>query len=193
MILKMGLKFRIKLCCLSAILFLLFLVLNNPIAAQNKIYGAGISSGISNFESLSASVTGIQLNASFEFPVWFSRAFNFKASLFYIRKTEFFLPEDKSNYYPYFYGASFSGIMRQRLKPPFFIEEHAGLMVLKNNFFSGISETNYGITFGAAGGIDLRAGSETGFLVSLGYNGGLTFNGNTPSFNSFLLHGQLFF
>ena len=79
------------------------------------------------------------------------------------------------------------------IKSPFFIEEHAGLMILKNNFFGGINETNYGITFGAAGGIDFRGLSETGFLLGLGYNGGITFNGSTPSFNSFLLQGQLFF
>ncbi len=189
----MDLKFRIRQWSISAIWIVLFLIFSGRIEAQNKNYAAGLSGGISNFESLSASVTGIHLNASFEFPVWFSRAFNFKASLFYIRKTEFFLPEDESNYYPYFYGASFSGIMRQKINSPFYIEEHAGLMVLKNNFFGSISETNYGITFGAAGGIDFRAGNETGFLLSLGYNGGITFNGSTPSFNSFLLQGQLFF
>lgn len=177
----------------AAAVIILFILLTCRLEAQQKTYAAGISGGICSFESLSASVSGINLSASFEFPVWFSRAFNFQASLFYIRKTEFFLPEDEENYYPLFYGASFSGIMRQKINTPFFVEEQAGLMVLRNNFFRDIKETNYGIIFGAAGGIDLRTPELNGFLISIGYKGGITFNGSTPSFNSFLLQGNYFF
>lgn len=177
----------------AALLFLSFMLAAVSVRGQDNIHSVGINTGLSSFESLSVSVSGIQFSAFCEFPVWFSKAFNLQAALFYIRKTEFFLPDESSDkYYPYFYGASISGIMRQRIKNLFFAEEQAGLLVLKNKFFESIDETNYGISFGLAGGIDLTNDGK-GFLISIGYKGGMTFNASTPSFNSFLLQGQYLF
>jgi hypothetical protein len=173
---------------------LCFFAAANNSYGQNKSYSLGIDAGLSSFQSLSISVTGIHTGLFFEFPVWFSKAFNFQTSLFYIRKTEYFLPEDNSSkYYPYLYGATFSGIMRQRINVHFFTEEQAGLLLLKNNFFADLNETNYGVSFGIAGGLDLREDLTTGFLLSVGYKGGITFNASTPSFNSFFIQAQYCF
>ena len=172
----------------------LFLLAVNNTPAQEKPYSLGINTGIANFESLSTPVSGLQFTIFYEFPTWFTKAFNFQAALFYLRKTEFFLPEDSNgNYYPYFYGASFSGVMRQRIKDIFFAEEQAGLLVFKNKFFSNLDAVNYGISFGAFAGIDLRENFEKGFLLSIGYKGAITFNGDTPTINSFLIQTQYFF
>ncbi len=176
------------------ILLFFFLLLLNNFQAQEKSYSIGINTGLANFESLSTPVSGLQFSLFYEFPAWFTKGFNFQAVLFYLRKTEFFLPEDSNgNYYPYFYGASFSGVMRQRIKDIFFAEEQAGLLVMKNKFFNNVDAVNYGISFGAFAGIDLRGDNIKGFLLSLGYKGAITFNGDTPTINSFLLQTQYFF
>ena len=161
------------------------------IFAQQPSYAFGVNAGLSSFQSLSNSLTGIELSVYYEFPAWFSKAFNFQASLFYLRETEFFLPQSgNGQYYPYFYGATFSGIMRQKLSGSFFLEEQAGLLYMKNYFFSNYNQSNYGVNLGIAGGLDLRGNSFSGFLLSIGYKGGLTFNGDTPSFNSFFVQAH---
>jgi len=161
------------------------------LSAQNRTSSFGVNVGLSSFESLSTTVSGVQLGGFFEFPVWFSKAFNMQAGIFYIRKPEFFLPDNSAGkYYPYFYGASLNGVMRQRLQSVFFAEEQAGLMIMKNKFFQTIDETNYGVNFGLGGGIDLTIDGK-GFLLSICYKGGLTFNQSTPTFNSFLLQAQI--
>jgi hypothetical protein len=172
----------------------LFLFMGKDSFSQQQLYSLGLNTGVSNFESLSTSISGIQIGILYEFPAWFSKAFNFQTSLFYLRKTEYFLPEDsEGKYYPYFYGGTFSGVMRQRIKQDFFVEEQAGILLMKNKFFSDLSETNYGVSFGLAGGIDFRNNHITGFLLSIGYKGGITFNASKPSFNSFFLQTQYFF
>jgi hypothetical protein len=182
-----------KSCKLLLFIFFL-LIINHNSYAQESNYSAGLNTGIASFESLSAPVTGLQFNAFFEFPAWFTKAFNFQASIFYLRKTEFFLPEQSAgSYYPYFYGASLSGVMRQQIKETFFVEEQAGLLILKNKFFSAIEATNYGVCFGVFGGVNLKGNSGHGFLLSIGYKGTLTFNGDTPTINSFLIQAQYFF
>lgn len=183
-----------KIFTLPLSLFLCFFFTCRISYGQMSTYSAGINAGLSTFESLSTSISGIHISGFYEFPAWFSKSFNFQTSLFYLRKTEYFLPEDsQGKYYPYFYGASFSGVMRQRIKNQFFAEEQAGFMILRNHFFSYKNETNYGVCFGLAGGIDLRNGTDKGFLLSIGYKGGITLNGDTPSFNSFLLQAQYLF
>lgn len=172
----------------------LFLLTGKDSVCQKKLYSIGFNAGLCSFESMSISVSGVQFGLFYEFPAWFTRAFNFQASLFYLRKTEYFLPEDsEGKYYPYFYGGTFTGIMRQIIKQDFFVEEQAGILVMKNKFFSDADETNYGVSFGLAGGLDLRNDSLNGFLLSIGYKGGITFNASTPSLNSFFIQSQYFF
>lgn len=191
---KKLLNFTNKFSKIFFILFFLLLINSNQSSAQERNYSLGLNAGISSFESLTSPVTGLHFTLFYEFPTWFTKAFNFQASIFYLRETEFFLPQQSDgNYYPYFYGASFSGVMRQPLNKGFFVEEQAGLLILKNKFFSGLEATNYGISFGAFGGIDLREDQENGFLLSIGYKGAITFNGDTPSMNSFLIQSQYFF
>jgi len=186
-------KAKTKYFIISASAFLIVLLSGKDIRCQSWGNSFGINAGISSFESRSTSVSGIQLSAFYEFPAWFTDTFNFQASIFYLKKTEYFLPDDSDGrYYPYFYGATFSGIMRQKIKEHFFIEEQAGVLLMKDRFFSGNNGTNYGICFGGAAGIDFRSSAGTGVLLSTGYKGGITFNGDNPGFNSFFIQLQIF-
>lgn len=173
---------------------IMLLLLSYKVNAQFTVsnIGAGITAG--NFKGNSTSIFGMGGTVSLDVLPWFSDVIFIRPSFMITRKAEYFFPENRTyRYYPFIKVVAIEGVIQQYLTKSIFIEESAGFIYLNDRTFSDTNVWDIGITFSVIGGIDTRAGDDSGFTLGAGVNYGVTFSGTNASFVLMKLQTQYYF
>ncbi|MDP3444008.1 MAG: hypothetical protein Q8T08_14220 [Ignavibacteria bacterium] len=172
------------------ILVLLSCTVNAQFTVSNV--GAGITAG--NFKGNSTSIFGLGAAVSVDVLPWFSDVIFIRPSFMITRKAEYFFPENRTfRYYPFIKVFAVEGVIQQYITKSIFIEESAGIIYLNDRTFSDTNVWDLGTTFSVIGGIDFRAGEDSGFTIGAGINYGVTFSGTNASYVLMKLQTQYYF
>jgi hypothetical protein len=163
--------------------FTVVIILESTLFAQVKSIGFGGNIGIGSIESNSPSLSsfsgGLILNVEPEF----NEDISFRISFTYLRKIEYFVPENRTNkYYPFLKVFTLKTYINQRLSDYFFVEEGFGIAIVNDRVFSDRENWDYGAAVNFFAGIDLQRESSKGFITGIGLEYGKTFTNFNPGY-----------
>lgn len=174
-------------------LLLLFTISSNAFAQIHILsINTGISIGTINGNSLPFTVFGGKISSDFN--LWFSKEVTFQIGFEHVRKIEYFLPENSvGKVYPFINYYQIKALINQKFYKQLFLEEGVGLILLNDRSFSDTNIWEYGGTFSLSAGIDFRNEIDSGFMLSIGVNYGITINSTAVSFSLITLQTKYFF
>ncbi|MEW6195299.1 MAG: hypothetical protein AB1521_09100 [Bacteroidota bacterium] len=168
---------------------LLFTGINH---SQIKKVDPGASIGIGEIKSNSPSVTALGGTIFFDFTMWFSEDVWIRTGFSYMRKLEYFLPENREGRaYPFMKLFSLEGVIQQQFTNIIFVEESAGLIYLNDRTF-GVNEWMLGTQFSALCALDFTDSLRSGSRVGLGFKYGITFTNTNADYYSLFVQYKLF-
>lgn len=161
------------------------------ISAQITSIGLGGNLGISPMVGNFPSQTGLSGTFFIDVEPAFLDGLYFRFSFTYIKKLEFFLPDEGDKKY-FSYEKSIAGriLMKQNVGGLFFIEEGLGFMILNDRTFSDINEWNVGVVFNLQLYTDLRENQKNGFLLGIGSEFGATFTNTNAGYYSVFIQAK---
>ncbi|MBN2572014.1 MAG: hypothetical protein JXA68_07795 [Ignavibacteriales bacterium] len=153
--------------------------------AQFNLIGIGGNIGISQMVGNFPSQTGLSGTLLIDVEPDFLGEFYFRFNFTYIKKLEYFLPdEDENKYYPFEKTIAGRILMKQDVSGFFFVEEGLGVLVLNDRTFSDINEWNFGVVFNLQLCTDLRENKKDGFILGIGSEFGATFTNTNAGYYS---------
>lgn len=173
------------------ILYFLFLFVNINYPQIEKVnFGASI--GLGEISSNSPSVTALGGNLFADFTLWFSEDLMIRTGFTYLRKLEYFLPENRQGrVYPFMKLFSIDAVIQQKLNNLIFLEETAGIIYLNDRTFE-VNEWMPGTQFSLLGGLDFKNDLQKGFQLGLGFKYGITFTKTSANFYMVYFQSKLF-
>jgi len=180
---------------IKLLLPILFLILYSTyFYAQIEKISFGSSIGLGEIRGNSASVSSLGANIFIDVIPWFSDGnFSIRTGFLYAQKVEYFLPENRTGrYYPFIKSYWLKGELKQILSENFYLEQGAGIIVLNDRTFSDTNAWEFGASFNALAGLDLRNNNLRGVCLGIGFNYGLTFTGTTAGYYLFYTQIQYF-
>ncbi len=176
---------------LNYILFAMILLTAVNYSQINKV-DPGASIGIGEIKSNSPSVTALGGTIFLDLTMWFSDDVWIRTGFTYMRKLEYFLPENREGrVYPFMKLFSLEGVIQQKLSGIIFLEECAGLIYLNDRTF-GVNEWMPGTQFSALCGLDFTDDLRKGSQVGLGFKYGITFTKTNADYYLLSVQYKLF-
>jgi len=164
----------------------------NPNFSQVKKVNPGAAIGIGEIKSNSPSVTALGGKVYLDFTMWFSDDVLIRSGFTYLRKLEYFLPENRQGrVYPFMKLFSLEAVIQQQFSRVVFLEESAGLIYLNDRTF-GVNEWMPGTQFNILWGLDFSNHYHDGIQIGLGFNYGITFTKTNANYYLLFFQSKLF-
>ncbi|MBN1639467.1 MAG: hypothetical protein JW866_10895 [Ignavibacteriales bacterium] len=174
--------------------FFIFIFASINIKAQFNSIGIGGNLGISPMVGNFPAQTGLSGTLLLDVEPDFLGDLYFRFSYSYIKKLEYFLPDEGgSKYYPFEKTIAGRILMKQNIGGSFFIEEGLGVLVLNDRTFSDINEWNLGVVFNLQLCTDLIENKEDGFILGIGSEFGATFTNTNAGYYSVFFQAKYTF
>ncbi len=171
---------------LLTILFLSFIPFYGE-AQIVKLTGAGGGLGLGAFKGNTPEEFGYSAQGSFDFKMWFSEKYYFRAAAFYTRKFSILLPEDRyGRNYPFVQGFSLKFMGEQLVTTHISIEGGGGLAMLNDRSFpdTDVWSLGSGISFHTVFYFFDKTMESKGFSVHTGVEWNIGFFKTIPEVNT---------
>ncbi len=175
-------------------IFFTFVILFLSFEAKGQIsqFHSGISIGTGSFSGETIPQSGLSASISFGFKHEITGDVAFRFSYTYIRKINYFFPENRiDKYYPLIQSLTVTANIEQAISERIFLQEGAGLSALNDRTFSGLNEWDFGIIFGLTIGVDFKDINSAGWRIGLGGEVAETFTNTTASY--YLLNVNVYY
>ncbi|MBE2279123.1 MAG: hypothetical protein IAE91_01925 [Ignavibacteriaceae bacterium] len=169
---------------------LLLIVITFEIYGQIRFSSISAGVGAGYIKGNTPSEFAYLAGANFDFHLWFSSKFSFRAGVIYGRDFSILVPEDRyGRNYPYLQGASLSIVATQYVSDDIFFEGTGGFLMLNDRSFSDIDEWAPGSAISVTVNKNFynRLISKEGISVSASFESGFTFFKTLPQYYGVLV------